>query len=97
MAALFMISSIFYLLAMLCNLLVTFGCNCMQCLCCKCGSGKVIIVDALIHPVHTSGLTIFTNFYFHNHNEPFVTMFVYYFSLYWELCTSFYVSYSILC
>merc|ERR1712136_90021 len=38
MAALFMVSSIFYLLAMLCNLLVTFGCNCMQCLCCKCGS-----------------------------------------------------------
>merc|ERR1712131_74658 len=37
MAALFMVSSIFYLLAMLCNLFVTFGCNCLQCLCCKCG------------------------------------------------------------
>jgi len=36
-AALFMVSSIFYLLAMLCNLFVTFGCNCLQCLCCKCG------------------------------------------------------------
>lgn len=38
MAALFMVSSVFYLLAMLCNLLVTFGCNCLQCLCCKCTS-----------------------------------------------------------
>jgi len=38
LAALFIVSSIFYLLAMLCNLFVTFGCNCLQCLCCKCGS-----------------------------------------------------------
>merc|ERR1739848_587509 len=38
MGCLFMLSSIFFLLAMLCNLVITFGCNCMQILCCKCGS-----------------------------------------------------------
>ena len=43
MAALFMVSSIFYLLAMLCNLFVTFGCNCLQCLCCKCGDGMGLL------------------------------------------------------
>merc|ERR1711935_280882 len=38
LAAVFIVASVFFLAFMVLNLVVTFGCNCLQILCCKCGS-----------------------------------------------------------